>query len=79
MADYRCECGKCVFVPGSFAPQDCQGCNTCGKTFSNVPDGHKTKQLHTPNKVQDDPVRYICTVCHSFCNEDGTDSVGTPT
>lgn len=42
----RCQCGKAEYWDGGVAVQPCQGCSSCGTTFSSHPDGHRPVAEH---------------------------------
>ena len=69
MQVWRCKCGKRQRFESGMPPKDCQGCEECGTTLAQHPDGHKPLQPHRPKKQFDrntgQPARPICEDCYA--------------
>lgn len=50
----RCKCGKTESFNSGMMPQDCEGCDECGTTFSTNPDGHKERAPHDWKTMYDE-------------------------
>lgn len=67
MQTWRCKCGNRKYYESGMPPRDCQGCEECGTTYAQSPEGHKPLQPHTWKPQFDrntgEPTRPICSQC----------------
>lgn len=74
---WRCKCGKAEYYESGMPPQDCQGCDECGTTYAQSPDGHKPRIPHDPkpqfNRDTGRPDRPYCRRCHQRLEKPGED------
>lgn len=65
----RCKCGKCERWDSGEAVHPCEGCEACGTTFAQGPDGHLPLEPHEwePrfNPLTGDPDRPECKRCNT--------------